>query len=159
MSTSEAVLPHWLVCSLFSKNKIKNPRTSVLFTLLDISSCLMSVINHHAYLQIFLPCVSPVERAHSLWKSSWDWLVLQGSQSCLSSLRRSGVRRRGSKQSLLLLVRRHRRPGGPRREAEAGGGAPCWVALTLLEAGKMELELTLFGRTFGRSDLDAWKWN
>lgn len=73
--------------------------------------------------------------------------MLQGSQSCLSSLRRSGVRRRGSKQSLHLPALHHRRPGGPRMEGEAGGDAPCWGALTL--AGKMELDLELVEKTFG----------
>lgn len=92
---------------------------------------------------IFVPGVSPVERGRFLMRSSWDSSALLGSRSCPSSLRRSDVRRRGSKQSRRLPALRQRRPDGRRKEAGAGDGAPCWEAPTL----QSEINCKDFGKT------------
>lgn len=98
--------------------------------------------------QTFLPRVSPVEKAHFLWQGSWYRLVLQDSQSCRSSLRRRGVRRRGSTLSPLLPAHPQQRPGGRRTEAEAVDDAMCWEARTLRKEGWTRSEhLKGFGQT------------
>lgn len=84
----------------------------------------------------FLNCThvdqrSPVETVHFLLWGSWDWLVRQGSQSCLSSLRRNDVQRRGSTGNFHLPGLHQQDPGGLRTEGGAGVDELCWVAPTL----------------------------
>lgn len=90
---------------------------------------------------MFRAVFSPAETVRFLWRGSWDWPVPRGSQSCPSSLRRSGVQRRGSMGSFLLPGLHQQMLDGPRREGEVGAGAQCWAAPTLAETSHWEFKL------------------
>lgn len=72
---------------------------------------------------------SPAGRAHFQCRGSLYWPGPRGSQSFPSILRRSGVRRQGSRQSFLHLALQHWTLGGPTTAAEAVVDVECWAAL------------------------------